>query len=127
MTVERDVCRIQDRFGRGPYRPGMPVLWVDDDGPVNPPWWREIGLSMHDAHSRMDDGHHWGCGFVSLQQMHAWFTAKEMRALSRLGYFLVWLRPDVILAETPRQVVFGCKAPLAQAAPRISLVSRLAA
>jgi len=69
---------------------------------------------------------HYGCGFSTLDQLQSWFTARELRKLDRLGYKMVQFEADVIIAETPSQVVFGCRLPLACLHPRISLTSKLA-
>jgi hypothetical protein len=121
------VYRVQDIEGRGPYRPGLSQKWCDPTGPANVPWWLEIGETIGAAHARMADrSMHYGCGFATLEQLHSWFTPRELRTLDRLGFKLVRISPDAIIALTPTQVVFGSRPPLASAAPRISLVSKLA-
>lgn len=120
------IYRVQDSVGRGPYRPGFSHRWTDPDGPECPPWWIEIGESLENAMLRMDDpALHYGCGFDTLDQLHDWFTGREIRRLDRLGFKLVAFVPHRIVARTPRQVVFGHNSRLASIAPRISLVSKL--
>lgn len=125
--VESPILRVQDREGRGPYRPGFSAKWLDDDGPTTLPWWEELGEDMVAAHRQRCAGpYHWGCGFRSGDQLRAWFTPRERGRLARLGFALVRIWPSVVVAETPTQVVFGCSRPLAEAMPRISLASHLA-
>lgn len=121
------VYRVQDIVGRGPYRPGFSHRWSDPNGPDNPPWWVEIGETIESAHARCNDPTmHYGCGFDTLDQLHAWFNSRDLRNLDRLGFKMVRIVPDVIVARTPSQVVFGARQRFASAAPRISLVSKLA-
>jgi hypothetical protein len=120
------VIRVQDRFGRGPYRPGMSARWSDPDGFDCPPWWIELGLGMTEAHERMVGDYAFGCAFRTRDQLEAWFTGREMRALDRLGYRLAAVSADIVLAETPRQIVFGSRAPLSQPLRSCRLTSRAA-
>jgi hypothetical protein len=119
------VIRVQDREGRGPYRPGFSKCWSDPVGAVCPPWWDEIGETFHEAHSRFAGNYHWGCGFISFDQLEAWFSRRELRKLDSLGFGLVTLQPNIVIAETPRQIVFGVREPL-HGRPSIKLTSELA-
>ena len=120
------LIRVQDRFGRGPYRPGLTARWSDDDGPIAFPWWTELGLDFAEANSCISDEYHNGCGFRTRDQFEAWFTDREMRALERLGFVLAAVTADVVHFETPTQVVFGSIRPLAQPLRTCRLTSRAA-
>lgn len=107
------LVRVQDRHGRGPYRPGLPALWSDyEDGYDCPPWWAELGEPIDVAHERCVGPYHFGCAFRSHDQLARWFNEREQRALDRLGFAVALVKPAVIIAETPRQVVFGSVEPL---------------
>jgi hypothetical protein len=67
---------------------------------------------MADAHARLCEGYHYGCGFRSAEQLRAWFTHSERKRLNRLGYRVASIAPDIVVAETPTQVVFGTREPL---------------
>lgn len=121
------IYRVQDAVGRGPYRPGFSYRWSDPDGPTQMPWWIEIGEPIDVAHAKMSDPTlHYGCGFDTLDQMHSWFSRRELRTLDKLGFKLVKIEPDFVIARTPTQVVFGSRKAFANARPRISLMSSLA-
>lgn len=109
------VWRVQDKDGRGPYKPGFSAQWVDgDSGRICAPWWIELGLGMGDAHSALDNGMHTGCAFASEQKAKEWFSRGELRRLSRLGYRLVRVDADWIRHETPTQLVIQCTKPLSR-------------
>jgi hypothetical protein len=108
------VLRVQDAEGRGPYRPGFSSRWVDRHGAISavPLWWEEIGESMAAAHARMTGPYHFGCGFKAYAQFESWFSATERRRLERLGFHLVTVSADRVIADTPTQIVFGSILPL---------------
>ncbi len=70
---------------------------------------------MKEAHAAMTAEYHWGCAFASPQGVTDWFTAAERKKLSRLGFYVAEVLADVVFAETPTQVVFGCIRPLSEA------------
>jgi hypothetical protein len=104
----------------------MSARWSDPQGFDCPPWWIELGLGFEEAHARMVGPYHFGCAFKSREQLDAWFNAKEQRALDRLGYRLAAVRADIILAETPRQIVFGSRDPLSMPVRACRLTSSAA-
>ena len=104
--------RVQDREGRGPYRPGLSKLWSDPEGPVVVPWWTEMGVSVQAAIEMMPQDMFTGCAFDSMKKLSDWFTAKERQKLDALGFYIVRFRPDKVLARTQSQVVFAQNYPL---------------
>jgi hypothetical protein len=107
------ILRIQDAEGRGPYKPGMSRHWVDADGPPPPPtWMQEFG----DVRAQCAPDECMGCGCRSLEQLFKWFTPTERVRLRALGYSIVVMWVDRIIAESENQVVFARKKPLAQSA-----------
>lgn len=99
--------RVQDMEGRGPYRPGFSVKWSDAEGEILLPFWQEFGWSLASIPHRFYPGEHGGCGFRTLAQCAKWFTVAERVRLAKLGYQVVAINPDRILAESERQVVFA--------------------
>lgn len=108
--------RVQDKAGRGPYRPGFSIRWVEIDSPAVPP------LPLHEqfgeelfAEARKIvamDGGAVGCGCRERTELAHWFTPVERKRLKALGFRVVSLAPTRILAEAPHQVVFWRKRPL---------------
>ncbi len=105
--------RIQDREGRGPFKPGMSDTWLDDKGHSLPPFYIELGIEPHEIAFMVTPGFHAGCACRSRDDLHKWFSRTERRRLKRMGYFEVSFSPDRIIVETPTQVVFENAFPLA--------------
>lgn len=107
--------RIQAADGRGPFRPGLSRVWSDGGPVLRPPslvereGWRELVEQMRAS------GLHCGAGCRTRQELRRWFTRAEERRLRKLGYRVVTIEPDVIFAEWPDEVTFGCRLPLREA------------
>lgn len=112
--------RIQDKEGRGPFRPGFSTQWADaTGGKMLPPIYKELGIEPTKLRDIVPKGLHCGCACKTPTQLQDWFTRTERRRLLALGFGIVRFEPDVIIAETPNQVLFGCTEPLSTL-PRIS-------
>ena len=104
------IYRIQDTDGRGPYKPGFSRQWVSKRGPIPPPtWMEEFGTELFD---QIKPGEHLGCGCRSMEQINKWFMREEIDRLRLLGYSIVKMRADRILAESKHQIVFARNTPL---------------
>lgn len=103
------VLRIQDADGRGPYKPGFSGVWCDNFGAPPPPTWMQEfpGLLR-----RMNENAHYGAACRSVEQIRKWFTPTELLRLHLLGYRLVAMEADRILAESKNQIVFMRRKPL---------------
>lgn len=106
------IVRIQDKQGRGPWRPGFSHTWLDPDGPALPPAIQETVKNFSEivnkAHSK---GFHIGCA-VRDGRISDWVSDSEMDRLKREGFFLVNATQCQILADDGRQVLIACKKPL---------------
>ncbi len=112
------VFRVQDRKGRGPFKPGVPEKWSDKTFgagvKVHPPWPEEFGFDLIELHGL--PGEHFGSAVVDIGKIREWFSDTEWLAMKRLGYHLVSLRADRILAQSSAQVVFARRKPLSRGA-----------
>jgi len=109
------VYRVQDFDGRGPFRPGFSHQWSDMTGPPQLlPWMQEFGADL--IARRGLPGEFYGCAVRSLKGVDRWFTPSEQQRLAALGFSLVSIKPDRILAESTNQLVFACRQPLSRAA-----------
>lgn len=111
------VYRIQDKDGRGPYKPGWSHEWQEMrcliDGWEKPTFMDEFpGILDRINHYFDTIGGHFGCGFRTMEQLNNWFTPAEIEKLKRFGYSIVKISVNEILAESDNQLVFWCKKPL---------------
>ncbi len=107
------VFRIQDKDGRGPWKPGFSICWVEDrqeeEYAALLPWPVEFGRAPL---NKRIVGMHMGCGCRTLEQMRRWFTPTEYAKLLGYGYHAVKLEAGRILAESDIQCVFERAKPL---------------
>lgn len=109
------VYRIQDGQGRGPFRPGFTVKWIDPVRRLDlPSWMEEFGADA--AFRGHVLGMHIGTGCESLASLAMWFSPSEIKKLRPYGYRVVKIKPDLILGQSDVQILFGCYKPLADAA-----------
>lgn len=110
------VYRVQDRDGRGPFKPGHTCDWADREfapGQENlRPIFEEFGFGIvNDIRAKNRNGHI-GCAVRTLVDICRWFSATERERLRKLGYFVVAIAPDQIIAEGKNQLVFTSQTPL---------------
>lgn len=108
-------CRVQDRFGRGPFKPGMPDRWRDQDGLDFPAIQDEFGLSWLEE---IPAGWHAGCAFRYITQAARWFSAAECARMAQLGYRMVTLVGCRVLRESAHQAIIVRPSPLRLAVAR---------
>ncbi len=115
------IYRIQDKDGRGPYKPGMSIKWCDEeDGNYKgdftrlPPYMDEFGWDLIDEmQNHMNQyGGAFGCGFRSMEELNKWFSAREQEKLKMLGYSIVKIPATKIIRSSTNQTVFWCDKPL---------------
>lgn len=107
------VFRVQDGEGRGPFRPGFSKQWLDATffpgmKPL-PTWMDEFGTERI---VRLARGRHLGCGVRELRHIGRWFSPTERIRLKFLGFSIISIEPEEILAESPNQLVFAVSNPL---------------
>ena len=78
------IYRIQDKDGRGPWKPGFSHRWVEIRPDHNnlPAWYEEFGP----LHNYISYGEHCGSGCKTIDQLRRWFTKSEYRTLLKYGY-----------------------------------------
>lgn len=104
------IYRIQDKKGRGPWKPGFSHTWVEDraDQEYLIPWFYEFGRVDLKALTGMN----LGCGCMTKEQLKRWFTPTEYTRLLSCGYKAVQMEVVRILAESNIQCVFERAKPL---------------
>lgn len=106
------IYRVQDREGRGPWRPGFSEKWVDysEDKEVLLPTY----IEMPGAADRRTIGYHVGVGCIYPDQLRRWFTAREYATLLDYGYRCVTFMGKAFLGESETQCMFESRKPLAE-------------
>ena len=113
--TERIIYRVQDRDGRGPWKPGFSHVWVSDRPDEEFELLKPIQVDFPDL--RVRSAYHVGVGCVSLEQLRRWFKREEFYILRKHGYRCVKMTVKRIVAESDIQCVFerslalkrGCK------------------
>jgi len=98
MTI---IYRIQDKDGRGPWKPGMSDRWVEyrDDHQLLHPWYIEF-LDL-----KFEKGYRYGCGCETRKQLQRWITGSEYERLLIFGYRAVMIECEIV-AISEIQCVF---------------------
>lgn len=108
------VYRVQDREGRGPFRPGFSREWADEtfnNGTVAmPTWMEEFGSDLIDRSGHAHE--HFGTAVRTIDQLCKWFSPTERARLAVCGYNVVSLAITRVLAESDNQLVFARRRPL---------------
>ncbi len=111
LAKETIVYRIQDKDGRGPWKPGFSHRWVVDREDLDnlAPFYVEFGQTVFD-HAIL--GMFLGSACESVEQLKRWFTPEEYKALKSFGYQSVKMQVGRILASSAIQCVIERSKPL---------------
>lgn len=104
MIKRATVYRVQDKYGRGPFKPGFTKEWIDPkiDRTGLLPWFMEF-------HGSLDPESTHACACTSKDQLKRWFSASEMTALEKLGYQPVKIDKVVLVYTGDNQCLFKTK------------------
>lgn len=105
------VFRVQDKKGRGPWKPGFSQKWVEDRDDLDNLQAVYLNEALLNEFKR---GMHYGCACESLEQLRRWFTESEYKTLKRYGYRAVMMVVDRIVKKFPTQLIVERKKPLKQ-------------
>ena len=102
------IFRIQDKKGRGPWKPGFSQKWVKSrpDHKKLLPWFDEFGALG------MTAGMHTGCGCRTKTGLRRWFICSEYDFLKKHGYRAVSMMVERVIAESDTQIFFERLRPL---------------
>lgn len=107
------VFRIQDREGRGPFRPGFSQMWLDEDignRASLPTWMEEFGLE--EATAAMSAGFTVFSAVRTVDKIRDWFSDSERQRLYGFGFYLVEVPNSVVLRESQHQLLCCRQLPL---------------
>lgn len=115
------VFRVQDRDGRGPWKPGFSERWVEDrtdeEFAALGPWPLDVMLALREMAGRR----HMGYACQTLDQLRQWFRPGEYKTLLRYGYVAVKMPVDEVLAASDVQCFFVRSKPLRAEVERFDL------
>ena len=105
------IYRIQDKDGRGPWKPGFSHKWVEDREDHNNliPIYIQFGMNII---NKILYGEYSGTGCQSIKQLQRWFNKSEYYKLLGYGYKSVEIEVNRIIAKSDIQVLFGRAIPL---------------
>lgn len=106
------IYRVQDREGRGPFRPGVTHVWADKEGQPFPPSFTEhpkFKSVVRRAHSK---GLHLGAAVIGLASLSRWFSTEELVRLDYLGYRIVDASACTVELSDNFQVLVSSPLPL---------------
>ena len=112
MTDRIKIVRVQDRKGRGPWRPGFSSQWTRDDTPMHGKpiiAYPQALKALNKAHRA---GLHVGCAVYEID-LGTWFSASDLARLSSLGFYIADASNCTIIFSAPDQVLIASEFPLA--------------
>lgn len=122
----RTVYRVQDKEGRGPFKPGFSHCWLDQNRTLesHPSIMQDFGW---DFTRLIHPGEHFGCCFLSMDALLRWFSVSELERLERYKHHAIELRDCRIIAESSTQVMMSRIKPLRVGAVRVKWRQLIAA
>ncbi len=123
--MKTTLYRVQDREGRGPWKPGFSKTWTGrrplEELAKLKDWQGEFGPLKKEISQAMRKGHHVGCACRDLDQLRLWFSLPEYLTLLSVGYSAVVMDNCTIIAESDIQCVFSRPHPLRAVAAAVQL------
>lgn len=106
MTIQH-VYRVQDKNGRGPFKPGFTIKWNEGrEDMVNlEPFYCQFP-SFNPARD-IARNEFCGCACRTIDQLKRWFTKIEYERLKKFGYKAVRLSVERVLHESDIQLIFA--------------------
>lgn len=114
------IYRVQDRSGRGPWRPGFSSVWSDLELPEH--WEQMVPACQKFGIACMNKPrYHVGVGCKSIQKLRCWISKTEYARLLSLEFRAVKMAVDGIAAEDDFQCVFFRSLPLRRNVRKVHL------
>ncbi len=97
------IYRVQDKQGRGPWKPGFSPKWVRSEPDHElVPWY--VDWLGFDPRREILPKECVGCGCATIYQLRRWFNHDEYQTLRILGYRSVEMEVDRILRQNEKQL-----------------------
>lgn len=107
----KNVFRIENKLGLGPYYGIYPVLWMDKDHSKRVPkaihddlhkYSKEIDIWLENPDNYIEDLFY---GFKTVDELKLWFSEEELHKLFNLGFSIVEVSPKHVF-NLENQIVF---------------------
>src|SRR3990167_950571 len=106
------LLRVQDKDGRGPFKPGFTKTWCEYNHNL-PRIMTEFPDIAKDVIPYHKKGMHLGVGVRGgFDGLKKWFSENELNKLQTLGYQVVTINDFDVVRESKNQVIFATKRPL---------------
>ncbi len=101
IMAKQYVYRVQDKDGRGPFKPGFTKEWAIERDDYNNlvSWLEEFGR----VDKQILYGATAGSACETIDQLRRWFTKDEYKKLIEFGYHAVKIKVDRIIAKSEIQ------------------------
>lgn len=108
---EMTIYRIQDKDGRGPWRPGFSHKWLEDRPDHDN--LKAIYEEFPECMTGLDRNFHHGVGCTDIAQLQRWFTESEYKKLRMYGFMAKEMEGE-ILYQSETQCLFRTAKPIAK-------------
>jgi hypothetical protein len=106
-----DIYRIQDKHGRGPFRPNFTKKWCEFNHDL-PSIINEFPNLKNDIEPYYKNGFYLGVGVRGTTGLNKWFSNTEISKLKSLGFSIVRCVGVTVICESDNQLVFASNLPL---------------
>lgn len=106
------ILRVQDKNGRGPFRPGFTKEWCEYNHDL-PSFMQEFPDLPSTVHKYHRAGMHLGAGVRGWDGLKRWFSESELEKLRSHGFDVVHVKNCAVVCESENQLVFALSKPLA--------------
>lgn len=114
--------RMQDDKGRGPWRPGFSKYWRDScDDRIT-----ETVMDLVGGIENMRNlprGFYYGCACKSKEQLLSWFSDDERRILESVGFKIITVSVDRVVADGEHQMLVASRVPFNQCIVEVDCVA----
>lgn len=108
------VYRVQDKEGRGPFKPGLTRHWLIYNKGKDKliPWY--AGMNSEQIKALLSGRGAIGTACISIKDLCKWFSKKEYSTLLKHGYRSIYLdiNEEDVLFKDDNQILFNRDIPL---------------
>lgn len=111
------LLRVQDKSGRGPFRPGFTKQWCEYNHSL-PSLFEEFPDLLSKTLPLSHAGMSLGVAVRGWEGIKKWFSGNELKKLEKFGFKVVEVKNYRIVCESEHQLVFAAQYPLTDLAEK---------